>query len=677
MKLGNRLTHSIFLAILLLAFLLCLTACQESTSSKYERANKLLTEGKYTEAAAIFDEISTYEDASKMSLYTKAINAAETGDYDTAFTTFASLGEFKDCSMMITYYMGRQIEASVYDGARIYGNKWFDAIELYESIPLFRDSKDRAENCRKAAYDQAIKSGDEGDTSFAISILKELGTYSDAAKQVTYYQAVALLKKGDYSGTSRAFGSIPGFRDADDRVTSVLEDGYKVAAAKEEAGELDKAHAIYLNLGNYKDSAERAYKLYYDAGITRREAGDWNGAISAFTKAGKYSDAPEQIKETTYQEASALEAAGDQESAYQLFISLGEYKDSFERANKPFYELGVAKRDAQEWDAAKAAFEHAGTYGDAAEQIKETIYLEATALQQEGKYEDAIASFEALNGFSDSAAQITETKYLQAIALTAKGDYAEAVEIMIKLKGYKDVDTLLENDDNLAAAREAKLASYKTIGNYVTFGTYQQTITSYDQTAIEWLVLDYDEANHKALLLSRYGLDAVPYNKEFIAITWEQCTLRAWLNDDFLNRAFSEKEQSAILVTKVDNSSGQGYSSWLTSGGKNTQDRIFLLSCAEANRYLGVTHNDLNNLNNTKSRVAPTDYAVVFGAYRSDIYQTADGEPTGFWWLRSPGNALYNAAIVTNDGSLNYDNVNFYNNVVRPAFWLNLESDFF
>lgn len=169
-----RLIHRIALVSVLFVLLLCLTACQESTSSKYERANKLLTEGKYTEAATIFDEISTYEDASKMALYTKAINAAETGDYETAFSTFSSLGEFKDCPMMISYYKGRQNEASVYDGTWIYGSKWFDAIEIYESIPLFKDSKDRAEICRKAAYDQAVKSGDEGDTSFAISIFRSL-----------------------------------------------------------------------------------------------------------------------------------------------------------------------------------------------------------------------------------------------------------------------------------------------------------------------------------------------------------------------------------------------------------------------------------------------------------------------------------------------------------------------
>ena len=88
----------------------------------------------------------------------------------------------------------------------------------------------------------------------------------------------------------------------------------------------------------------------------------------------------------------------------------------------------------------------------------------------------------------------------------------------------------------------------------------------------------------KALLLSRYGLDAQPYNTEDTAITWEKSTLRTWLSGTFIDKAFTSAEQSAILETNVDNGSGQGYSKWNTNGGNNTQDKVFLLSYAEANQ---------------------------------------------------------------------------------------------
>ena len=280
------------------------------------------------------------------------------------------------------------------------------------------------------------------------------------------------------------------------------------------------------------------------------------------------------------------------------------------------------------------------------------------------------------SGTFDEWVKNAKTHFDTAQKLLAEGKtddaYAEVFAIPLFMK-YGPVDTLMKEDENLAAAA-AKYARYREAGSVVTFGAYPQTKEGTDQTPIEWIVLDYDETNHKALLLSKYGLDAIPYNKEYTYITWEQCTLRAWLNGEFLKKAFSSKEQSAILITDVDNSSGQGYSKWNTNGGNNTQDQVFLLSYAEANRYLGVTYDDSNN---TMSRVALTAYAISHGAYTSDSYQTADGEPVGFWWLRSPGNNRNSAAYVYSDGSLNYSSVNGGKNVVRPAFWLNLESDFF
>ena len=227
-------------------------------------------------------------------------------------------------------------------------------------------------------------------------------------------------------------------------------------------------------------------------------------------------------------------------------------------------------------------------------------------------------------------------------------------------------------DDNSTSTLD-----FRTVGNIVLFGHYEQDNDISNGTEeIEWIVLDYDKGNNRALLLSKYGLEAVPYNREFTAITWEQCTLRAWLNSEFLSNAFSAKEQSAILVTNVDNSSGQGF--WSTYGGDNTQDRIFLLSYAEANKYFGVQYCSVSgSRQNTTARVTPTAYAIAQEAWTLASVQTADGEPAGVWWLRSPGNYREVAAGVDTDGSLNYFSVDYVKHVVRPAFWLNLEFDIF
>ena len=302
-------------------------------------------------------------------------------------------------------------------------------------------------------------------------------------------------------------------------------------------------------------------------------------------------------------------------------------------------------------------------------------YRDAVALQQAGKYEEAIAAFEALGNSPDAAAQISETRYLQGKALTASGNYAEALSVFNSIKGYKDVDSLVKSNQDFAAAaeaREEKLKLFRTVGSYVDFGTYPQTAAGDDKTPIEWLVLDVE--GNKSLLISRYGLDVKPYHTQWIEMTWEKCSMRSWLNSDFLTKAFSANEQKAILTTAVDNSGSQGYSEWSTSGGNDTQDRIFLLSYGEASKYFGVT---FENSNNMKARVAPTAYAIKHGAYTFSSYKNADGEEAGWWWLRSPGNYMDFGADVSMDGSLNYYYVTYDHGCVRPALWVDLESSFF
>ena len=238
-----------------------------------------------------------------------------------------------------------------------------------------------------------------------------------------------------------------------------------------------------------------------------------------------------------------------------------------------------------------------------------------------------------------------------------------------RLKNIQSDKESRYSDEKIMQEVERK-AEWETLvqsGRQITFGRYPQTANGNDNTPIEWLILDRDE--QKILIVSKYGLDAQPYKKDYTSLTWETCTLRTWLNGTFYNKAFSSAEQAAILTTNVDNSKNQCYSGWNTSGGNNTQDKVFLLSYAEANKYFGVTHDTTSN---TKSRVAPTAYAIAQGAYTHSSNKTADGTDAGWWWLRSPGFYQSSAAGVRTDGSLNYYRVDDASGSVRPALWVNL-----
>ena len=212
-------------------------------------------------------------------------------------------------------------------------------------------------------------------------------------------------------------------------------------------------------------------------------------------------------------------------------------------------------------------------------------------------------------------------------------------------------------------------------GGFVRFGHYEQdNDLSNGPEEIEWLVLDVQDG--KALLLSRYGLDRKPYNTEDSDVTWETCTLRKWMNGEFLNTAFSEEELAAVLPADVDNSGAQGFGEWTSVGGNNTRDMVFLLSYEEAHRFFGITL--WNKIFIEEAQAAVTAYAYAQGTHRSDYpYKNRDREIVWDWWLRSPGYSQDSAATVGDTGALFNIHVGYDSGCVRPAVWLNTESEIF
>lgn len=196
----------------------------------------------------------------------------------------------------------------------------------------------------------------------------------------------------------------------------------------------------------------------------------------------------------------------------------------------------------------------------------------------------------------------------------------------------------------------------------VVFGSYEQDgLRKNGVEPIEWIVLDIQE--NRALLLSRYALDSKPYNDAYTPVTWESCSLRKWMNDTFLNTAFSEAEKKQILLTEVDNSGTQGNSKWHSSGGNNTKDFVFLLSYEESEQYFDGAYDRI---------CVPTSYAVSQGA---DIRVHDDGvTESGWWWLRSPGEQTYHASFVNFDGTRYSNGVGNGYLSVRPVLWVRLNA---
>ena len=193
-------------------------------------------------------------------------------------------------------------------------------------------------------------------------------------------------------------------------------------------------------------------------------------------------------------------------------------------------------------------------------------------LYENGQYEEALERFQVIYGFkSQEARDMTkECKYMLAKNRMESRRYADAKVYLDEIEDYKDAA-----EYRLHCIE--KINETADIDEIVYFGSYEQDHKAENgKELLEWIVLERE--GDKALLLSRYGLEMLPYNTTDEAVTWETCSLRKWLNEEFLNTAFSKEEQKRIQLTKVKNKDND-YNFFPVKGGRSTEDAVFLMSC--------------------------------------------------------------------------------------------------
>jgi len=122
----------------------------------------------------------------------------------------------------------------------------------------------------------------------------------------------------------------------------------------------------------------------------------------------------------------------------------------------------------------------------------------------------------------------------------------------------------------------------QTVNGYVDGGDglYEAVGNGYYKVApIEWNILE--EKDGVALLLSEKVLDVGQFDSSPSNNRYEKSGVRNWLNGKFLPKAFSAEAKKRIITTSVDNSAASTCEANNPYAGKNTEDKIFLMSHAE------------------------------------------------------------------------------------------------
>ena len=190
--------------------------------------------------------------------------------------------------------------------------------------------------------------------------------------------------------------------------------------------------------------------------------------------------------------------------------------------------------------------------------------------------------------------------------------------------------------------------TYQDDNGYYTGNTYY-----FKYEPLKWRVLDASTG----MVICDSAIDSQPYNnyilysgseywgdsnKKHYASNWEYSSLRAWLNNDFYNTAFSKMQQDRIKELTRENKST--YDSKYDSNP--TSDKITLLSYWDVlNTSYGFSSS--YNTNDTARQRKGTDYAKCQGLWVVSTSSSYSGN--SWWWLRSPRDS-YHALDVDYEG---------------------------
>lgn len=225
---------------------------------------------------------------------------------------------------------------------------------------------------------------------------------------------------------------------------------------------------------------------------------------------------------------------------------------------------------------------------------------------------------------SEETAAVTETTAITTTEATTTATTEET---------YADLDTSLINIRS---------------DDIVYFGNY-------GSQSVVWQIVD--RVDNKALLVATNVVCAYPYNYSEGDVTWEDSSLRSWLNNTFYNDAFFSGEQNLIVTTPVENNTNRNYG---TYAGPDTEDKIFVLSLDEVNKYFPT---------DSSRKAGP---GVSAGNDRN-LYV----DPNGYclWWLRTPGASGGFIGYVDHRGVVQEAGILCrYNYIgVRPAMWVIVE----
>ena len=332
----------------------------------------------------------------------------------------------------------------------------------------------------------------------------------------------------------------------------------------------------------------------------------------AVKKTNQYNDAVELLQNNKYVEA------------YQIFkkLAASDYKDS----SKMFLK------------------------------VYQKCVADANTLIKKGEYQSALSTLGSIekhiSDFNTDTDSYYKAKYYAYLGLN---DYDRAQECL----SYLSDETVVEE-----TARETTTHSVQnaTIGSTVIMGQFEQDGDESNGTeSIKWTVLDVQDG--EALLICNNVLCYREFSEDGNS-SWENSSIREWLNNEFYNSAFSDEEKKYILEKEEESIESDDFfydRDWASLTSHYSLDKVTLLSSKQAAQYFPDNLSlDAERTEAAYEQVNQVENVETYGWLLRSLYMRGNNAACSTAYYRWGNTYTVNALTVSQRAKCG----------IRPAMWI-------
>lgn len=298
------------------------------------------------------------------------------------------------------------------------------------------------------------------------------------------------------------------------------------------------------------------------------------------------------------------------------------------------------------------------------------------------------------NGFHPEMVKVADTLLLSTLNTIDKKEYSEINTYLTNVtwpivsdgarETYGKYIVVAKNESkNIENKNQYKILSIDEIGsandifksntldidklNVVQFGNRK----AYGIDAIiplQWLILD--KMDDKVLLLSKFIIDCKVFDNDINNKNWEKSYLRKWLNEDFYNAVFDEKEKTLIIKNEYENTEDLRFS---LNNENSTIDSVTVLSVKEIEKYF---KDELKSKDYFSNKLLATRALsdVIISTNIASPYSEEWYSGNSYYWTRSLSKLNNDIVCVNEDGTYSMgieSNADWIG--VRPAIWVKIK----